>query len=109
MSGFCSRSNPSGVALDRLRDATDYQALVAERGGDVPALEDISGSITRQLATTGGSGIALLAATRLIEIDVIGYCGLVVHRTDPDEPEIAFELQGRVPTAGTRRRRPVPS
>jgi RimJ/RimL family protein N-acetyltransferase len=81
-------------------DAADYQALVAERGDGVPALEDIRSNITLQLARADESGIALLVVTRLVENDFIGYCGLIVGRTNLDEPEIAYELQSRVHNRG---------
>src|SRR5690606_37815847 len=38
------------------------------------------------------TGIALLTIRRKDEGDHIGYCGLVVGRSNLDEPEIAYEL-----------------
>jgi RimJ/RimL family protein N-acetyltransferase len=73
-------------------DIDAYRALVAERGGEVPTVESIQERIGSQRAATARTGIALLAATRRAEGDVIGYCGLIVGRSSVDEPEIAYEL-----------------
>jgi len=75
-----------------MSDVDDYRALVAERGGGTPAVEDIQGRITTQLAATARTGIAVLAMRRRVEGDFIGYCGLVIGRATVEEPEIAYEL-----------------
>jgi RimJ/RimL family protein N-acetyltransferase len=70
--------------------------LVAERGDGTPTLGDIRTRISGQLSATAESGIALLAVSRRVEGDFIGYCGLIVGRATIDEPEIAYELYQRV-------------
>lgn len=73
-------------------DVEDYRALVAERGEEMPTVENVRERIATQLAATAQTGIALLAVRRLVEGDFIGYCGLTVGRATVDEPEIAYEL-----------------
>ena len=73
-------------------DLSTYQRLVSERGTGTPSREDVEQRVRRQRDTYHAHGLALLAARRRVEGDVIGYCGLVVGRTTPEEPEIAYEL-----------------
>lgn len=75
-----------------MSDVDDYRALVAERGGGMPAVEDSRGRIASQLAATTRTGIALLVVRRRVEGDFIGYCGLIIGRATVEEPEIAYEL-----------------
>ncbi|SDR76185.1 Protein N-acetyltransferase, RimJ/RimL family [Actinopolymorpha singaporensis] len=79
-----------------LADAAELRALHAERGGGTPTIEDVRQIITRQLATTEQTGLALLPIRRRDVGDFIGYCGLIVGRSTVDEPEIAYELYKRV-------------
>jgi RimJ/RimL family protein N-acetyltransferase len=73
-------------------DVDEYRALMTERGDGVPSVVDVRERVAAQLATTVQTGLALLAVCRRQEGDFIGYCGLTVHRSSFDEPEIAFEL-----------------
>jgi RimJ/RimL family protein N-acetyltransferase len=73
-------------------DVDDYRALVGERGGDVPTVQDTQDRIASQLAATAQTGIALLPVRRRLAGDFIGYCGLIVGRACVDEPEIAYEF-----------------
>jgi RimJ/RimL family protein N-acetyltransferase len=77
-------------------DASEYQALVAERGDGLPLLDEIRARIVSQVAATAENGIALLPVVRRVEGDLIGYCGLVIGRCTLDEPELAYELYRRV-------------
>ncbi|MGH7666025.1 MAG: GNAT family N-acetyltransferase [Candidatus Dormibacteria bacterium] len=93
----------SRLSTERLRlrpwmesDVDEYRALLTERGGGVPAMENIRERITTQLAATAQTGIALLPICRRVEGDFIGYCGLIIGRSSLDEPEIAYELFQRV-------------
>ncbi|MGW1096695.1 GNAT family N-acetyltransferase [Streptomyces sp. NPDC002455] len=73
-------------------DAADFCELLAERGDGKPTVEHIRGAITKLLAATGTTGIALLPVQRREEGDFIGYCGLIIGRSTLEEPEIAYEL-----------------
>ncbi|MEU3242513.1 MULTISPECIES: GNAT family N-acetyltransferase [unclassified Streptomyces] len=73
-------------------DATDFCALLSERGKGTPSVEHIRTSIAELLTATATTGIALLPIERRDEGDFIGYCGLIVGRSTLDEPEIAYEL-----------------
>ena len=73
-------------------DVDEYRALMTERGDGVPSVADVRERIATQLAATEATGLALLAVCRRHEGDFIGYCGLTVHRSSLDEPEIAYEL-----------------
>ena len=82
----------------RLRDERDagwYRELIAERGEDLPTLEEATTRLARFRDLTIEIGIGALALCRRAEGDVIGYCALVVGRCSLDEPEIAFELLRR--------------
>ena len=87
------------LATDRLLltpwwdvDLATYRALVAERGEGTPEPDDITRRLRDQRDRYAADGIALLALRRKAEGDVIGYCGLVVGRSSPEEPELAYEL-----------------
>jgi RimJ/RimL family protein N-acetyltransferase len=77
------------------RDAAWYRELVAERGEEMPTLEEATARLVRFRDLTIESGIGALAICRRAEGDVIGYCALVVGRCTLDEPEIAYELLRR--------------
>lgn len=73
-------------------DVNEYRALITERGNGAPSVADVRERIATHLAATTQTGLALLAVCRRPEGDFIGYCGLTVHRSSIDEPEIAYEL-----------------
>ncbi len=86
-------------------DAADVRELWAERdtrsarriGADGrPTVSDLRSSLRSDLAESQRSGFRLYAVTRKPAGDFIGYCGLVVGRGTPAEPELAFELIRRV-------------
>ncbi|GGS89307.1 GNAT family N-acetyltransferase [Streptomyces cinerochromogenes] len=77
-------------------DIDAHRALVAERGGGMPSIEDNRRMIEDQRAASARTGIALLPVIRRDVGDFIGYCGLTVGRASVDEPEMAFELFRRV-------------
>jgi RimJ/RimL family protein N-acetyltransferase len=79
-----------------VQDAEQLRLLIGERGGGLPALEQIRGNIERGLVTSAENGIALLPVERRVEGDFIGYCGLIIGRASLEEPEIAYELFQRV-------------
>ncbi|MFF6881326.1 GNAT family N-acetyltransferase [Streptomyces sp. NPDC012474] len=73
-------------------DIDAHRALVAERGGGTPSIDDNRRMIEDQRAASALTGIALLPVIRRDVGDFIGYCGLTVGRASVDEPEIAYEL-----------------
>ncbi|MCI3278753.1 GNAT family N-acetyltransferase [Streptomyces cylindrosporus] len=73
-------------------DVAEHRALVGERGGGLPSVEENRRIMERQFARQRETGLALLAVHRRDEGDFIGYCGLTVGRASLDEPEIAYEL-----------------
>jgi [ribosomal protein S5]-alanine N-acetyltransferase len=85
----------------RVGDAAIYRQLWTERDLRVPlhrrinsegrpTVEDIAARIRAKRAE---SGPGILAVERKGTADVIGYCGLTIHRNgSPDEPELAYEL-----------------
>jgi RimJ/RimL family protein N-acetyltransferase len=79
-----------------VQDAEQLRLLIGERGGGLPALEQIRGNIERGLVKSAENGIALLPVERRVEGDFIGYCGLIIGRASLEEPEIAYELFQRV-------------
>jgi len=99
---------PPFLATERLRlrrwtesDAPVYRLLWTERdnrsrrriGMDGrPTVEDLRANIRSQLAGTEKSGIGLMAVERLVEQDVIGYCGLIPRDEAPGQAELAFEF-----------------
>jgi RimJ/RimL family protein N-acetyltransferase len=74
------------------RDAAWYRELVAERGEDMPTVEEATARLARFRDLTVESGIGALAICRRAEGDVIGYGALVIGRCSLDEPELAYEL-----------------
>ena len=90
------------IDIDRLtlrlrdeRDAAWYRELVAERGEEMPTLEEATARLAQFRDLTIEIGIGALAIRRRAEGDAIGYCALVVGRCSLDEPEIAYELLRR--------------
>ena len=82
----------------RLRDERDaewYRELVAERGEEMPTLEEATARLVRVRDEALANGLGPLTITRRAEGDVIGYCALIVGRASVDEPEIAYELLRR--------------
>lgn len=73
-------------------DAAEFCALLAERGKGTPTVEHIRTAIAELLTATETTGIALLPIQRRDEGDFIGYCGLIIGRSNLEEPEIAYEL-----------------
>jgi len=74
------------------RDAAWYRELVAERGEEMPTLEEATARLARFRDLTLETGIGALAICRRAEGDVIGYVALIVGRCSLDEPELAYEL-----------------
>jgi RimJ/RimL family protein N-acetyltransferase len=68
------------------------QALVTERGEGRPTEADIAGRLQLQRDRYASDGFALYALRPKPDDAVIGYCGLVVGRSTPAEPELAYEL-----------------
>lgn len=77
-------------------DAEELRLLHGERGGDLPTIEQVRGSLERNMGKSAETGIALLPIQRRAEGDFIGYCGLIIGRASLEEPEIAYELFQRV-------------
>jgi len=77
------------------RDAAWYRELVAERGEEMPTLEEATARLAKFRDLTIEIGIGALAIRRRAEGDAIGYCALIVGRCSFDEPEIAYELLRR--------------
>lgn len=77
------------------RDAAWYRELVAERGEEVPTLQQATARLAAFRDLTMTLGIGALAIERRAEGDTIGYCALIVGRASLDEPEIAYELLRR--------------
>lgn len=76
-------------------DLESYRALIAERGGGVPAVDAVRGKMAAQDAQMAAAGIRLLAMRRRGDDGFVGYCGLTVGRASAEEPEIAYELPRR--------------
>lgn len=76
-------------------DVDEYRALMVERGDGIPRVVEVRERIATHLAAAEQTGLALLVICRRHEGDFIGYCGLTVHRSTIDEPEIAYELVQR--------------
>lgn len=73
-------------------DATEFCALLSERGKGTPTVEHTRKAIADLLTATATTGIALLPIQRRDDGDFIGYCGLIIGRSTLEEPEIAYEL-----------------
>ncbi|RXZ48755.1 N-acetyltransferase [Agromyces fucosus] len=73
-------------------DAAGYRLLVGERGEAMPTLEEATEEIRGARESAPGRGIHLLTLRRHDEGDFLGYCGLVIGRSNLDEPELAYEL-----------------
>lgn len=77
------------------RDAAWYRELIAERGEEMPTLEEATARLARFRNLAIELGIGALTICRRAEGDGIGYCALVIGRCSLDEPEIAYELLRR--------------
>jgi RimJ/RimL family protein N-acetyltransferase len=75
-------------------DAAGYRELVGERGDAVPTLDEATEEIRGARESAPGRGIHLLTLRRHDD-EFLGYCGLVIGRSNIDEPEIAYELLQR--------------
>ena len=73
-------------------DAAGYRALVGERGGPLPTLEEAAADIAGARDSAPARGIHLLTIRRRDEDRFLGYCGLIIGRARIEEPEIAYEL-----------------
>lgn len=97
------RSLPDRLETERLvlgtwrdADAAWHQAMVAER--DEPSDDPASYSaavVVEQRRRTEAQGFGLYVVEVRDASDPIGYCGLVVGRSTPAEPELAYELLRR--------------
>ncbi|SFR83245.1 Protein N-acetyltransferase, RimJ/RimL family [Agromyces sp. CF514] len=90
---------PFSLETERLRlqlweesDAAGYRALVGERGDEPPTLDEARAEIRDARERAPERGIHLLTLRVRGTDEFLGYCGLVVGRTNLDEPEIAYEL-----------------
>ncbi|MFC8535878.1 GNAT family N-acetyltransferase [Streptomyces sp. NPDC057249] len=81
-------------------DADRFSELLSERGEENYTVERARKGIAGLLAGTEDTGIALLPIQRRDEGDFIGYCGLIIGRSTPEEPEIAYELFRRAHNRG---------
>jgi RimJ/RimL family protein N-acetyltransferase len=77
-------------------DASWYRKLVGERGVDKLTLEDARKHVISLRDRALESGIGALTIRRKDEGDIIGYCGLIIGRSNIEEPEIAYELFKKV-------------
>ncbi|SKC68676.1 GNAT family N-acetyltransferase [Krasilnikoviella flava] len=92
----------------RVAEAVVQRELWTERDPRVPAHRRLDAEGRPTLGEMEGwirdgsrtPSLALLAAERRSEGDVVGYCGLIDGALGPDEPELAFELLRRVWGAG---------
>lgn len=89
----------------RPSDAEAHRGLWTERdprsvrvidGDGRPTVEDLRRWIADESDRRIESGLGLLPVERLVEADVIGYCGLIVGNASVEEPEIAYEFARRV-------------
>jgi ribosomal-protein-alanine N-acetyltransferase len=88
----------------RVDDAAAYREMWTERDPRVPphrrigpdghpTVEDLAARIGAEIHA---SNIGLLTIMRLLEGDIIGYCGLLFDgQSTPGEPELAYELLRR--------------
>lgn len=99
---------PNILTTERLRlrpwtevDASRYRDLWLERGprsvrvvsaDGRPTVEDLRDNIRSQLIAGASTGFGLMVIERRVDNDFIGYCGLIVRISTPDEPELAYEL-----------------
>ncbi|MEY9846550.1 GNAT family N-acetyltransferase [Streptacidiphilus sp. MAP5-3] len=77
-------------------DAEELCALVGERESDGTTVERARAYIEEARVEAAKNGFALLHIRRRDEGDFIGYCGLLIGRGSPEEPEIGYELFKRV-------------
>ncbi|MET4158391.1 RimJ/RimL family protein N-acetyltransferase [Agromyces sp. PvR057] len=99
LNGMPYRPMPFSLETERLTlrlwdetDAAGYRALVGERSGEMPTLDEAREEIRGARESAPGRGIHLLTLRRRGTDDFLGYCGLVIGRATIDEPELAYEL-----------------
>jgi RimJ/RimL family protein N-acetyltransferase len=83
------------LVAERSTAAAERGEAATPRTSGRPGLEARLASIATLRDTAAGSGIPLYPVRRIRERDTIGYCGLVVGRSTPEEPELAYELSER--------------
>ena len=89
---FTLRTERLTLRLWEESDAAGYRLLVGERGDAMPTLEEATEEIRGARESAPGRGIHLLTLRRHDEGGFLGYCGLVIGRSNLDEPELAYEL-----------------
>ena len=92
---FALRTERLTLRLWEESDAPGYRLLVGERGDAMPTLQAATEEIRGARESAPGRGIHLLTLRRHDdegEGGFLGYCGLVVGRSNLDEPELAYEL-----------------
>lgn len=76
-------------------DVETYREMITERGVERPPADVARGNIARQHAVMQQHGFCLLALEKPGEARFLGYCGIVIGRSTPEEPELAYELLRR--------------
>ncbi|MEF3402328.1 GNAT family N-acetyltransferase [Agromyces sp. CCNWLW203] len=89
---FALRTERLSLRLWEESDAPGYRLLVGERGDATPTLEEATEEIRGARESAPGRGIHLLTLRRHDRAGFLGYCGLVIGRSNLDEPELAYEL-----------------
>lgn len=91
---FALRTERLTLRLWEESDAAGYRLLVGERGDTMPTLEEAGEEIRGARESAPARGIHLLTLRRHDdgEGEFLGYCGLVIGRSNLDEPELAYEL-----------------
>ena len=89
---FELRTERLALRLWEESDAAGYRLLVGERGDAMPTLDEATEEIRGARESAPARGIHLLTLRRHDEGDFLGYCGLVIGRSNLDEPELANEL-----------------
>lgn len=90
---FLIETERLSLRLRGQQDASWNLELLAEHGdGTTRTVAEERQRLAEQNAQARKSGIGFLTITRRTEGDPIGYCGLLVGRSNFDEPEIAYEL-----------------
>ncbi|HEY9366541.1 MAG TPA: GNAT family N-acetyltransferase [Agromyces sp.] len=92
---FALRTERLTLRLWEESDAAGYRLLVGERGDAIPTLEEATEEIRGARESAPDRGIHLLTLRRHDEGGeggFLGYCGLVIGRSNLDEPELAYEL-----------------
>lgn len=99
---FALRTERLALRLWEESDAAGYRLLVGERGDAMPTLDEATEEIRGARESAPGRGIHLLTLRRHDEGEgeFLGYCGLVIGRSNLDEPELAYELLQRAHGSG---------